>query len=261
MATTSPTPVLSNDHIDLLITAAAAWHVLASRTTAAFARGTVEQHALTASPTEAGRLLQAENSAAVRWLSDEGRTRLVDRAHPVPYTHRPVEHLVPVEVIKAAHAAQAVCSASPTWPQSTARSLLAAIVTAATHRLEGYSDAPWSWTRPQRRVGHAIGVTLDGAHPEVPGLTWVALDELREHWSSAPIVVVTVPAAVRVPADLPPRAGVFVLADGEPDNTVWEALTSLEMQTLALFWPACRPWLADQIQAPDREFVEHRSRT
>ncbi|WP_081599740.1 hypothetical protein [Cellulosimicrobium cellulans] len=260
MATTSPTPVLSNDHIDLLITAAASWHVLASRTTAAFARGSVEQAVIAATETEAGRLLQAENSAAVRWLSDQGRTRLVDRAHPVPYTYRPVEHLVPVEVIKAAHAAQAVCSASPTWTPSTARKLLAAIVTAATHRLEGYPDAPWSWTRPQRREGHAVGVTLDDAHPEIAGLTWVTPDELGAHWASAPIITVTVPAALQIPADLPPRSGVFVLVDGEPENTVWEALTSLEMQTLALFWPACRPWLADQIQDPAREFVEHRSR-
>jgi hypothetical protein len=89
MATTSPTPVLTDDHIDLLITAAADWRLLASPTTAAFAQSALERHVVVASSTEAGRMLRAENTAAVRWLSDHGRTRLVDRAPAGPYTHHP----------------------------------------------------------------------------------------------------------------------------------------------------------------------------
>ena len=76
MATTSPTPVLTDDHIDLLITAAADWRLLASPTAAAFAQSALERHVIVASSTEAGRMLRAENTASVRWLSD-----------PVSYTH------------------------------------------------------------------------------------------------------------------------------------------------------------------------------
>ena len=138
-------------YADLLITAAADWRLLASPTTAAFAQSALERHVIVASSTEAGRMLRAENTAAVQWLSDRGRTRLVDRAPAGTYTHHRVETIDAVEVIKAVHSAQVACRNSPTWAASTACRLLAALVTAATHRLPGYADAPWSWTRPQLR--------------------------------------------------------------------------------------------------------------
>lgn len=259
MATTSPTPLLTDDHIDLLVSAASSWHILASRTLAAFARDSLEKHVLVATATEAGRLLRAENTAAVQWLAERGRSRLVDRAVLGSYTHRQVDHLDPVEVIKAAHAAQALCSPSPTWEGSATQRLLAAVITAATHRLQGYAEAPWSWSRPKRRGGHPVGVAVDAVHPAVPGLDWITLEQLREHWTTAPLVIVTASAAAKVPVDLPLRAGVFLLVVDEEPNEVWEALAALEMQALVLFWPTCRAWLLAQLAAPAAEFVEHRS--
>lgn len=261
MATTSPTPVLSDDHIDLLITAATDWRLLASPTTAAFAQSALERHVVVASSVEAVRMVRAENTASVQWLSEHGRTRLVDRAPADTYTHRRVETLDPVEVIKAAHSAQASCKDSPTWSTSPTARLLTALVTAATHRLPGYADAPWSWTRPQLRSGRSIGVAL--AHstpPAVPGLTWVSPDQVREHWAEAPLVVIRCDAASSVPADLPTRSGVFVLSlEGQEDaNQVWEAVSGLNMPALALLWPSCQPWLQQQLRNPAPEFVEHR---
>ena len=172
MATSRPTPVMTDDHIDLLVTAASRWHILTSATTAAFATGVVEQHVMAATTTEAGRNLRAANAAAVAWLAGRGRERLVDRAPTSDYEHRPVEgHLDPVEVIKAVHAAEAMCSPAPSWKGSAAQRLLAAVITAAEHRLAGYATAPWSWTRPERRGGPAVGVAIAGDdRPHVPGL-------------------------------------------------------------------------------------------
>lgn len=256
------TLTLTDDHLDLLVTAATDWHLLASPTMAAFAGSPLEQHIVVASATETGRVLRAENMASVQWLSDRGRTRLSERGPSGPYTHHRVENPDPVEVIKASHCAQASCKDSPTWSTSTASRLLSALITAATHRLPGYAAAPWGWTRPQMRSGVSVGVALPGSSPvQIPGLTWVTPDQLREHWTQAPLVVIRCDAAREVPVDLPVRSGVFVLSvDGQDDaNQVWQAVSSLNMLALALLWPACAPWLQQQLRDPAPEFVEHRS--
>lgn len=260
MATTSPTPVLSDDHIDLLVTAATAWHVLAeSASAAAFAGVSSRHHVMALTPTQAGCLLRAENTEAIRWQSEHGRSRLVDRKPMAPYLHDAVDHLEPVEVIKAAQAAEVACADSPSWTGSPAARLLAGILTAATYRLDGYAAAPWWWDRPRRRRGRPLGVYSD-IHPAVPGLDWVEVDQLREHWNDAPIIVVTVPAAEKIPVDLSPRPGIFVLVDDEPHNEVWAALAAVQMQTLVLFWPTCSEWLASQIASPAPAFSDDRSR-
>jgi len=252
---TSTTQILGSDHLDLLVTAALRWRILTSRTAAAFSQA--ESHLVVATGTEAGRLVQQENLAAVRWLSDRGRGRLADRATPEPYAFTEVEHLVPVEVIKACHAAEAMCSSSPGWSASTARRLLVAISTAASHRVDGYSIAPWQWTRPHRRSGPAVAVGA-GWRPELPGVAWIEPEELVERWTDASLVVISTEVAATLPPDLPPRAGVFLLADREPQEDVWSAIVALDSQALVLFWPACRPWLAEQVSDPAPEFVEHR---
>lgn len=263
MSTTrsSISPALTDDHIDLIISAAVRWHILTPRTRAAFSQSPGETHVLVATATEAGRQLREANRTAIGWLVDKGRARLVDCVGvQEDYVHKPVETLHPIEVIKAVHAAQNACRHSPTWAKSPAQRLLDAVVTSATHRLEGYADAPWSWTRPRRRGGAPIGVVAAGqSPPAVPGLDWVSPQHARDTWNSAALVLVTVGAARELPADLPARSGVFVLAEQEDHNQVWESLTALEMEALVLFWPACQQWLADQMQNPSAEFVEHRS--
>lgn len=254
-----PPTHLPDDHIDLLITAAAQWGILASRTAAAFAPTALERHVLVATATEAGRLLRAANTAAVHWLSEHGRTKLVDRTTPSTYSHRPVETLRAVEVIKAAHAAQSACEPSPEWEGSATQRLLRALVTAACHRLEGYPTAPWLWTRPQHRTGRPIGAATAGERPPpVPGLEWVDPTGIRDLWGEAAMVVLTPNAALAAPGDLPPRSGVFVLAQEESSNQIWQAVESLDMQALVLFWPTCREWLTQQLADPIADFTEHR---
>lgn len=252
----SPTnATLGTDHLDLLVTAAYHWRILTSRTAAAFSR--TEAHLVVAGATEAGRMLQQENLSAIRWCADRGRGRLADRLVPEPYTYNEVDRLDPVEVIKACHAAEAACEASPGWSGSTAKQLLAAIVTAATYRLRGYPDAPWHWTRPSRRSGPPIAVGGDWK-PDLPGVTWVSLDAVAEHWAEASLVIITSDVAAQLPT-LPPRAGVFLLAAAEPVDEVWQAIIALDEQAVVMFWPACEPWLREQLRDPAPEFVEHRS--
>lgn len=249
------TQLLGTDHIDLLVTAASRWRILASQTSAAFGR--LESHVVVATATGAGRLLREQNLAATRRLSDRGRGRLADRCTPGAYTFTEVEHLVPVEVIKACHAAEQMCAAAPSWEGSTAQRLLAAVAAGAAHRLDGYSSAPWAWARPQRRSGPPVAV--GGAwRPHLDGIRWIGLETIRDHWDSAALVVITTEVAAQVPADLGQRSGVFILAEHEPADAVWQAILALDVQALVLFWPVCEPWLAEQVSDPDPEFVEHR---
>lgn len=258
-----PTPVLTDDHLDLLISAAAAWGLIASPTRAAFTPSSPrERELLQATASQAGMLLRRQNLAGLQWLADRGRSRLVDRPPLTAgdYQHRPVEHLVPVEVIKAAHAAEASCHSNPGWSTSTARRLLQGTMTAAAHRLAGYDTAPWLWTRPQRRRGRPIGIRLAEENcPTIPGLEWTDPAVGQQRWDDAQIVLVTPAAALNLPANLPSRPGVFVFVVDENHNRVWESLSTLEMQTLAVFWPAGRGWLLAQLADPSPEFVEHRS--
>lgn len=248
--------LLSDDHLNLITSAAARWSVLTSPAAAAFSL--VESCTLNASTTQAGRALRAENAAAVAWLSAHGRSRPGDRLEPVTYQHQPVPHpLRPVEVIKAAHAAEALCSDSPSWASSFASRLLAGVLRAACHRLEGYAQAPWHWTRPERRSGAPVAVG-GRWRPRLPGVIWIDPGELAQHWEGATLVLITAEVAQKVPAGLSNRAGVFVLTGEQPADEVWHAVMALGLQTLVLFWPTCQPWLLAQVTDPDVEFIEHR---
>lgn len=262
MATTSPAPVLGDDHLDLLVSAAADWGLLAVDGRPFPPRTALQECLLRASAHAAGQQLRQENTAAALWLADHGRGSLVEVPdEDAAYTHRPVARIDPVEVIKAAHCAQQACRDSPTWEGGYPARLLAALITAATHRLPGYADAPWEWTRPVRRAGPSVGVALPGsAPPPVPGLLWVAPDAVREHWASAPLVVVPVAAAAAVPEDLPPRPGVLVLTveGAEDPDQVWHAVTALGSAALVVMWPSGAPWLQQQLRDPAPEYVERR---
>jgi hypothetical protein len=251
---TATTQLLTGDHIDLLITAALRWRVLTNATTAAFTRA--ERHLVVATATETARILQQENLAALRWLSDRGRTRLADRAVPDPHVFREVDALDPVEVIKACHAYQHLCSSAPGWSGSTAHRLVAAISTAATHRLSGYAEAPWIWSRPQIRAGHPVALGRQW-RPDLPGISWVDVAGLIEVWQSASLIVVTTEAAADLPGGLPARGGVFLLASSDPPDQVWDAVAAVSPEAV-LYWPVCDPWLAEQVRDPSSKFTHHR---
>lgn len=172
-----PTPVLTDDHLDLLISAAATWGLIASPTRAAFTTSSPrERELLEATASQAGMLLRRQNLAGLQWLADRGRSRLVDRPLLTAgdYQHRPVEHLVPVEVIKAAHAAEASCHSSPSWSTSTARRLLQGTMTAATHRIAGYDTAPGCGPGPSvDEDGRSASASPRRAAP--PSLDWNGL--------------------------------------------------------------------------------------
>ena len=73
--------LLTDDHIDLLTSAAARWHVLSSAT--AVALSSVEASGLRATATAAGQALRQENVAALTWLTERGQSRAADRLEGV----------------------------------------------------------------------------------------------------------------------------------------------------------------------------------
>jgi|SRR5690606_18606385 len=250
MSISGPTQILSDDHIDLLVTAASRWGVLVSRTAAALTAAPSGHHILTASGTDAGRAIRAENAAAVRWLGYRGRVRVADRAPREDYTYRPVDAvLIPVEVIKAVHAAQEMCQDAPTWQASSARRLLDGVLLAATHRLDGYPQAPWRWNRPEHRGGLPVGVALaDEPRPQIEGLTWVTPAAVPQHWSTAALIVVRTGAAFAIPAGLPARDGVALLVTSEEThNQTWTAVEALKMAARIFTYPEGAPELEAEI--------------
>lgn len=175
---------------------------------------------------------------------------------PRPHVYREADALDPVEVIKACHAYQHLCSSAPGWSGSTAHRLVAAIATAATHRLSGYAQAPWIWTRPQIRAGRPVALGRQW-RPDLPGISWVDVAELTEAWQSASLIVVTTEAAADLPGGLPARGGLFLLANSDPPDQVWDAVAAVSPEAV-LYWPVCDPWLADQVRDPSSQFTHHR---
>lgn len=239
--------VLSDDHLDLLVTAAVQWRVLGSTTAAAFASATgpAEAQVLAITASQAGQLIRDQNREAIAWLASQGRVRLGERRDLGDYTFDPVAVLNPIEVTKAVHAAQELCRSSPSWRDSRAHSLLEAIQGAATRRLPGYAAAPWLWERPSRHRRGPVGVCVGGDHPPIDEVEWVDVDQARAVWDEAAVVLVSVPAAVLLPPDLPRRAGLHLVTTGEDEEQVWAAITALGNQTLVLNWPICRQWLEE----------------
>jgi|SRR5664279_923341 len=247
--------ILGTDHLDLLVSASSAWGVLTS--SAGSALSMHSSQLVTASRTTAGRLLQAANMESVlRQRVISVTDRLAILAKPALYEFREVDHLSPVEVIKAAHAADHLCSLSPNWADGTGSRLLKSIVTAATHRVDGYAAAPYRWTRPRVRSGDAVAV--GGAwRPDLPGFTWIDVDEVATHWDTARLLLVTTEVVGEIPVGLPPRSGIFTLESRGPSTETWTHLSVAGPAPL-LFWPVCQDWLADQVLDPSPEFVEHR---
>lgn len=244
--------LLTDDHLDLLVTAAVQWRLLLHTPDAL---PETRSPILQATATQAGRLIRQANHAAAARQPGPRRTRVEADG----YLFHPVEHLVPVEVLKATHAAADCCALAPAWNGSQPQRLLSAVRDAATQRVEGYAEAPWMWSRPQVRSGNPVAFTPCGTwRPAVEGLTWVGPEELLDQWEKAAMILVTVDGAHALPATTA-RAGVHLLApEGATSAQVWDAIEEFHPEQV-LYWPACREWLSEQVQSPSPRYVEFRS--
>jgi len=242
-----PSPhVLHADHVDLLVTAALRWGLVEIPLDQRDAAGVVE----TVIGTAVGRLLLTANAAAATALGRTGRNRPVDRSVPVgAYAYRPVLNLAPLEVIKAAQAAEQMCAPAPTWSGDHARELLTAILAAACYRLPGYAGAPFAWSRPDRYDGPPTAIGLDW-RPPIAGVRWVGIDAVRTAWVSASALLVSGQVAALLPADLPSRPRVYLLVDECDPEVAWQAVEVMDGHELVLPWPASRAWLGEQLGAP-----------
>lgn len=252
--------VLGDDHIDLLISAALRWRVLGSTTTAAFsshastthpgtAHPSLESRILTLTATQAGRAIRGQNGRAILRLLQQGLIPMSERITLSGYDHTPVETIDALEVLKAVQAARELCQASPDWDSSPARRLLEVLADSATCRLPGYAVAPWHWTRPERHRLGVVGICTAGdGHPDIAQVHWVDVEQAGEVWDQAAIVLVSVPAALKLPVGLASRPGVHILT-GDPigNDQVWAAVTVVGQQALILSWPHCQAWLAELI--------------
>lgn len=239
--------VVSRDHLDLLVTAAHEYGLLVDATTAAFSPAAGEAGTI-ATSAAVGQLLLEENVAAVRWQADRGCGKVRLGLDQINYEHLPVDHVDPVEVIKAAHCYQQLAEASPGWAGSAARRLIVATIHFATERLPGYAQAPWHWTRPQPRTGPVIGLRAE-RFPDVEGVRWVTPTQLQAGWEAAALVLITTEALADVPDGLPPRPGIYVCAGRILDEDHWRRIVDLRPRPdQVVMLPAGLPWLLEQLR-------------
>lgn len=211
------------DHIDLLVTAALRFGVIQSPD------GVVR-------PAAHAKAL-AQRVGSMLWIRTGGCGG---------YVFRPVkDSFDPVEVVKACHAVESVCGAE--WAGSMEQRVVAALVKAASLRVDGYSAAPWMWTRPTAPIGFCLrGQSVPG----LEGLEWVTdVDELREVWQSAAHVVVTSDAVPLLPAELVDRPRVHVLVI-DPDRFAHAVVAAHECvysHATVVLWPDGAGWLGEQL--------------
>jgi len=218
---------LSVDHIELLTTAAVQWRIAIPE----------------ASPVPARFRLSGDQTAALlltlRAMVVEGAAVGDD------YSFTAVEWPQPsVQVLKAVHAYEHLCQTLPAWHGSVVQQLLAAVAQSAIERLPGYSDAAWVWMRPRSVTSLVVGIA-SGWHPEISGVAWYGPDLDASVWSGARAGLVTADAWPALPATLPDRDEVYLLADsagGFPD--MW---TDGVPATYRLTWPLCEEFLNELV--------------
>lgn len=225
---------IPDDHLDLIVTAALEWKVLVGPPAAALS---MPGSLTSLDGTRAGTLIRQMNTI-VQHLGS-----------PAEYTYRPVPGpLIPVEVIKACHAAIHTCSRAPYWETSVAHTLLTKTAWAAAVRVPGYAEAPWIWTRSRTSQTLAIAETW---RPEPLAVNWSKTHSIEpETWASAAAVLVTEEALPAVSGllaagQLAARPNVFaILPDPHLDPALWGGVADH-----VLIWPDCRPWLDVQLGA------------
>lgn len=251
------TGMLSVDHVDLLITAATRWDVLVSPSRHALAATSLQLVA--GEPDALGRQLLVANVESLRRQpAKPALDRLAATLRVPAYRFIPVETpLVPLEVIKAAQAAEHLCGAAPHWHGSAPARLLIGVKEAATHRLDGYSAAPYLWQRPARRSGLPIGYGAEW-RPDVDGLEWVERPHLVQRWTNARMIVLTADVVDDLPPALPARSGIVVLQSEQTPGVSWASLNSSPAGHV-VFWPTAEAWLLEQLQLPVPDFAGYRA--
>lgn len=232
---------LSADSLDLLVTAALRYGVLASRTRSTFAP--TAGGILQASPDDAGRVLLHQHLAAIPHLARPPKLSSELRC----YRHVPVPHVDPVHVLKVVHTYNDVAATGPGWATSAARTFTAAPLHAATCALPGYAEAPTRWHRPAVRSGTPIGLARQW-RPVSDGVIWMTPRELAADWEAAAVVLLTVDALPDLPPDLPARDGVYVLTGSEVGPAAWEAIAT-SPALLIVQLPTGAAWLREELEA------------
>lgn len=237
--------IVGQDHLDLLISAAMAYGLLADPARAS-SMSHVEPLIAAAAATTVGRQLQRVNRdslAAARDGIDE----------PEPYSFTPVDEkdIVPMHVLKAVQAMEHLCYGAPGWEDAPVRRLLEAVTRAAIQRLPGYGQAPWVWTRGELRRGPAIGVCGRWRPEGADVVEWVSPDVARQQWATAAFVVLTTDQ-LHAMDGMPDRPAIYVATGRELGDEVWQILDGLSFEPEhILFFPAALPWLRDQVRSAD----------
>lgn len=217
---------LSDDHVDLIVTAALQWHILSGPPVSLLS---VPDSLSSLDGSRAGSLI-TEHSGLIA----------------AAYTFRQVnEPLAPMEVLKACHAALHACGGSAAFGTSVAHTLITQIAWAATIRLPGYAEAPWEWRRHPDEV---LAICSQASPADIP-LEWVnPSDVTPERWARASCVLVVddaLPslAVLSRAGTLTSRAGVYALTFADRvDPSAWSGIADH-----VLHWPECEPWLTDLI--------------
>lgn len=89
-----------------------------------------------------GSILLAQNIRSVNYRYDDIAPIPDYTYHAVPYSQ-----ITPVDVLKSVRCLIYQSCETPDYHQSFAMAILTSIQSAAIHALNGYSDAPWGWTR------------------------------------------------------------------------------------------------------------------
>jgi hypothetical protein len=223
--------LVTDDHLDLLVTAAVRYRVLLPAASAAFTNA-----GIVASPAQAGQTLQHQQHRAA--------AAAPPYAEPPAYRFRPVTDLEPVEVLKAAHGYADLAASSPSWASSPARRLLEAIERAAVRQLPGYAAAPYHWTRPAQPAGGPVGLRRVWIPPVNHDVTWIDSHDtaqVRRRWLQASHILITVDAVADLPPALPTRDSVYVLANedgrvGELSAVVGDPFTGVVLCPQGLGW-------------------------
>ncbi len=159
----------------------------------------------------------------------------------------------------ATHTYQDLSASSPGWSYSTARRLIVDLIRAAIEHLPGYAAAPRTWHRPPLRTGCPIGLREQWT-PVDEHIQWLTPSELATKWDTASLVLLTIDALADLPAGLPRRDGVYVVAGSALTSSDWAAIAQ-SPSLLLVQLPAGRGLVARRARVRDHGWPPYRCPT